>query len=141
MQNASKREFYVIIEQNEDGYYVAEVPQLTACYSQGNTIDELITNLKEVIELCLAAENKDKPEMKGNLRSEYELKSLKVKKFGSERKNFDQTTITLEPDVAAMFPNAEAVNEALRFLIRVTQKNQLTQFTKQPNILLEQNDT
>lgn len=53
MQNANKREFYVIIERDEDGYYVGEVPQLPACYSQGETIDELMNNIKEVIELCL----------------------------------------------------------------------------------------
>lgn len=47
------REFYVIIERDEDGYYVGEVPQLQGCYSQGETIDELMTNIKEVIELCL----------------------------------------------------------------------------------------
>lgn len=47
------REFYVIIERDEDGYYVGEVPQLKACYSQGETIDELMANIKEVIELCL----------------------------------------------------------------------------------------
>ena len=47
------QEFYVIIERDEDGYYVGEVPQLRACYSQGRTIDELIANIKEVIEICL----------------------------------------------------------------------------------------
>jgi predicted RNase H-like HicB family nuclease len=57
MQNVTKRKFYVIIERDEDGYYVGEVPQLKACYSQGETIDELMTNIKEVIELCLEAEN------------------------------------------------------------------------------------
>ncbi|TAG94571.1 MAG: type II toxin-antitoxin system HicB family antitoxin [Oscillatoriales cyanobacterium] len=51
--NVSKQEFYVIIERDEDGYYVGEVPQLKACYSQGKTIDELIANIKEVIALCL----------------------------------------------------------------------------------------
>lgn len=49
----NNREFYVIIERDEDGYYVGEVPQLKACYSQGETIDELLANIKEVIELCL----------------------------------------------------------------------------------------
>ncbi|MEB3248198.1 MAG: type II toxin-antitoxin system HicB family antitoxin, partial [Merismopediaceae bacterium] len=34
-----KRQFYVIIEQDEDGMYVGEVPQLKACYSQGKTLD------------------------------------------------------------------------------------------------------
>jgi len=56
MMNASKREFYVIIERDEDGYYVGEVPQLKACYSQRETIDELMVNIKEVIELCLESE-------------------------------------------------------------------------------------
>ena len=49
----SGQEFYVIIERDEDGYYIGEVPQLTACYSQGRTIDELVANITEVIELCL----------------------------------------------------------------------------------------
>lgn len=47
------REFYVIIERDEDGYYVGEVPQLRACYSQGKPLDELMANMGEVIELCL----------------------------------------------------------------------------------------
>lgn len=54
--NVSKQEFYVIIERDEDGYYIGEVPQLKACYSQGETIDELITNIKEAIALCLEEE-------------------------------------------------------------------------------------
>jgi predicted RNase H-like HicB family nuclease len=56
MMEATQREFYVIIERDEDGYYVGEVPQLKACYSQGETIDELLLNIKEVIELCLEEE-------------------------------------------------------------------------------------
>ena len=47
------QEFYVVIERDEDGYYVGEVPQLQACYSQGRTLDELMANIREVIELCL----------------------------------------------------------------------------------------
>ncbi|MEA5529197.1 type II toxin-antitoxin system HicB family antitoxin [Dolichospermum sp. UHCC 0684] len=47
------KEFYVVIERDEDGMYIGEVPQLKACYSQGETIDELIKNIKEVIEMCL----------------------------------------------------------------------------------------
>ncbi|MFM2304242.1 MAG: hypothetical protein RLZZ135_1652, partial [Cyanobacteriota bacterium] len=53
------------------------------------------------------------------LRSEYDLKSLRVRRLGSGRKSFGETMVRLEPDVAVMFPNADAVNEALRFLIRV----------------------
>jgi len=48
-------EFYVVIERDEDGFYVAEVPSLKGCYSQGNTIDELLNNIREVIEMALKA--------------------------------------------------------------------------------------
>lgn len=47
------KEFYVVIERDEDGVYIGEVPQLRACYSQGDTIDELMLNMREVIEMCL----------------------------------------------------------------------------------------
>lgn len=49
----SNKEFYVVIERDEDGLYIGEVPQLKACYSQGETIDELMQNIREVIEMCL----------------------------------------------------------------------------------------
>jgi len=51
-----KRDFYVVIEKDEDGYYVGEVPGLRGCYSQGKTIDELLENIKEAILLCLEDE-------------------------------------------------------------------------------------
>ncbi|GBD99353.1 hypothetical protein BMS3Abin07_01388 [bacterium BMS3Abin07] len=40
----------VIIEQDESGYYVAEVPALPGCLSQGKTYEEAIANIKEAIE-------------------------------------------------------------------------------------------
>ena len=49
----TNKEFYVVIEKDEDGLYIGEVPQLRACYSQGETIDELMRNMREVIEMCL----------------------------------------------------------------------------------------
>lgn len=49
----AKRDYYVVIERDEDGIYVGEAPQLSGCYSQGETIDELMRNMREVIELCL----------------------------------------------------------------------------------------
>lgn len=51
------REFYVGVERDEDGFFVGEVPQLRGCYSQGRTLDELMTNIREVIELCLEDED------------------------------------------------------------------------------------
>ena len=56
------------------------------------------------------------------LRPEYDLSTLRVRKLGPARKSFGDV-IKLEPDVAGAFPNADAVNEALRFLIRVTKEN------------------
>ena len=53
------------------------------------------------------------------MRAEYDLKSLRVRRLGSERKSFGGAVIRLEADVAEMFPNADAVNQALRFLIKV----------------------
>jgi predicted RNase H-like HicB family nuclease len=43
----------VVITQDEDGYYVAEVPVLRSCFTQGKTREEALTNIKEVIPLCL----------------------------------------------------------------------------------------
>ena len=62
----AKREFYVVIEKDEDGFFVGEVPQLRGCYTQGKTLDELMINIKEVIELCLEEEDAgDRPEFVG----------------------------------------------------------------------------
>lgn len=83
--------------------------------------------------------NKDKPDIEDELRSEYDLKSLRVRKLGSERKSFGGTTVRLEPDVAEMFPSADAVNEALRFLVRVMKAQAITPKTP-ANRALEQTD-
>jgi len=48
--------FTVLIEQDEDGYYVATVPALKSCYTQAKTLEELYPRIKEVIELCLEEE-------------------------------------------------------------------------------------
>ena len=76
---------------------------------------------------------KDKLEMEDDLRTEYDLKSLRVRRLGSGRKSFGGATVRLEPDVAEIFPSAEAVNEALRFLIRVMQENQALAPNSQAN--------
>lgn len=61
-----------------------------------------------------------------DMRSEYELKSLRVRKVGPQRAGFGSHFVQLAPDVAEVFPDAEAVNEALRFLIRITRENKAT---------------
>ncbi len=60
-------------------------------------------------------------EPEDELRPEYDLKSMRVRKVGPKRAGFG-SFVQLAPDVAEVFPNAEAVNEALRFLIRVTRE-------------------
>ncbi len=67
--------------------------------------------------------NKNKIGMEDEVRSEYDLRKLRVRNVGSGRKSFGGVNIHLEPDVAEMFPDSEAVNEALRFLIRITKEN------------------
>jgi predicted RNase H-like HicB family nuclease len=48
-----KKEFNVIIEKDEEGFYIASVPQLNGCHSQAKSLDELMKRIKEAIELCL----------------------------------------------------------------------------------------
>ncbi len=48
--------FTVVIEKDEDGFYIGSVPMLRGCHTQGKTIDELMKSIKEVIELCLEVE-------------------------------------------------------------------------------------
>lgn len=72
---------------------------------------------------------KIEPEMDDELRPEYDLRSLQVRKLGPGRKSFGDT-IRLEPDVAEVFPDADSVNEALRFLIRVTKEKGRISTTK-----------
>jgi hypothetical protein len=69
--------------------------------------------------------------MEDDLQTEYDLKSLRVRRLGSARQSFGGTTVRLEPDVAEMFPNAAAVNEALRLLIRVM-RDQIPTQPEQP---------
>ncbi|OGK09920.1 hypothetical protein A2767_07045 [Candidatus Roizmanbacteria bacterium RIFCSPHIGHO2_01_FULL_35_10] len=46
-------QFKVLIEQDEDGMYVASVPELPGCYTQGKTLETVRKRIKEVIELVL----------------------------------------------------------------------------------------
>jgi predicted RNase H-like HicB family nuclease len=50
------REFNVVIEKDEDGYFVASVPELRGCHTQAKSLDVLMKRVKEAIELCLEVE-------------------------------------------------------------------------------------
>jgi predicted RNase H-like HicB family nuclease len=47
------REFNVIIEKDDEGYYVASVPELHGCHTQAKSLDTLMDRIKEAIALCL----------------------------------------------------------------------------------------
>lgn len=50
------KEFSIIIEQDEDGYFVASVPELRGCHTQAKSLDVLMKRIREAIELCLEVE-------------------------------------------------------------------------------------
>ena len=45
----------VVITQDEDGYFLAEVPVLTSCYTQGKTYEEALENIRDAIKLHIEA--------------------------------------------------------------------------------------
>ena len=49
-------DFTVFIEQDEDGIYVAKVPEIEGCYTQGKTLQEVLERIREAIEVCLEAD-------------------------------------------------------------------------------------
>jgi predicted RNase H-like HicB family nuclease len=50
------REFNVVIERDQDGFFVASVPTLRGCHTQAKSLDVLMKRIKEAIELCLEVE-------------------------------------------------------------------------------------
>ena len=51
-------DFTVLIEQDEDGIYVARVPEIEGCYTQGKTVGEAVSRIKEAVEVCLEGDKK-----------------------------------------------------------------------------------
>jgi predicted RNase H-like HicB family nuclease len=51
------RKFTVVIEKDEEGYFVATVPALHGCHTQAKNLDTLMKRTREVISLCLEEEN------------------------------------------------------------------------------------
>ena len=54
----TKRKFTVLIERDEDGYYVASVPSIDGCYTQAKNLNALMKRIQEAAELCLEADGK-----------------------------------------------------------------------------------
>ena len=47
------KQFNVVIEQDEEGYFVASVPSLPGCHTQAKSLDQLMERIQEAIELCI----------------------------------------------------------------------------------------
>ena len=56
-ESKMKKEFTIVIEQDEEGIYVASVPELEGCHTQAKTLDELRERIKEAIQLYLEVES------------------------------------------------------------------------------------
>ena len=54
-----KKQFKVIIERDEDGYFIASVPGLPGCYTQAKTLPELRKRIREAVSLCLEVAKTD----------------------------------------------------------------------------------
>lgn len=50
------RELDITIEQDEDGFFVASVPEMRGCHTQAKSSDVLMNRIKEAVELCLEVE-------------------------------------------------------------------------------------
>lgn len=64
----------IILEQDEDGYFIASCPLFKGCHSYGKTIEEAIINIKEAIEMCL----EELEEKKENLNKFVGLMELEI---------------------------------------------------------------
>ncbi|MEY5040670.1 MAG: hypothetical protein RLZZ414_198 [Bacteroidota bacterium] len=58
MENHKNKSIHlpVLVETDEDGMYIVSCPVFKGCHSYGNTIEDAIENIKEVIEMCLEEE-------------------------------------------------------------------------------------
>ncbi len=52
-------DFTVLIEQDEDGIYLAKIPEIEGCYTQGKTIEEVLSRIKEAAEVCLEGDKEN----------------------------------------------------------------------------------
>jgi predicted RNase H-like HicB family nuclease len=53
------RQFDVVIERDEEGLYVASVPQLPGCHTDATSLDELMVEVREAILLCLEVQGEE----------------------------------------------------------------------------------
>jgi len=57
------QQFDVVVERDQEGWYVASVPALKGCHTQARSLDELMERVREAIELCLEVEGEEVGEL------------------------------------------------------------------------------
>ena len=79
MVGAKKIYLPVMVEKDEDGFFVVECPFLRGCYTQGETLDEALKNIHEVIEICLEEQKEEIVEQLGTIQEfSYHLISVEI---------------------------------------------------------------
>ena len=73
-----KYRFQVIIEQDEDGLYVVDVPTLEGCHSQGKTFEEALENIREVISMCVQEMREDGKNIESHYPEVVGIKTLEI---------------------------------------------------------------
>lgn len=70
--------FQIVVEQDEDGLYVADVPALRGCHTQGKTFEEAIENIKEVIAMCVEEMREDNEPIETRYPEVVGIKTLEI---------------------------------------------------------------
>jgi predicted RNase H-like HicB family nuclease len=53
----------ILVEQDEDNFYIVSCPVFKGCHSYGSTIDQALSNIKEVIDMCIEEEKEKTSEI------------------------------------------------------------------------------
>ncbi len=76
--NPKTYELQVVIELDEDGKYVAWCPALEACYTQGDTFEEAVENIQDVVTMCLEELREEKKKVELRFPEVIGIKQVKV---------------------------------------------------------------
>lgn len=70
--------FQVVMEQDEDGFYIADVPALRGCHTQGRSYEEAMGNIREVIAMCVQEMREDGIDINPNFPEVIGIKTLEI---------------------------------------------------------------
>jgi predicted RNase H-like HicB family nuclease len=95
-------EFKVLLEPDEEaGGYVVTCPSLPGCYSQGETVEEAMSNIREAIELCLEDSEGALPTWMGNQPRRRQPSALRPRAWGERKDSLRFSSRTPAPQVLA----------------------------------------